>query len=328
MQPHDDHHPARSGPGPTPGRIFGPHQLAAAGVDWRARRRAEADGQLRRMRRGYYTDAPAVLAWSPEDRENELLLATLAAAQTTSTGTVFSHESALALHGLPLVGLVGARPVCTRHRPGGGSRKTPLLRCHNVSLGGSVTERSGVPVTTVARALVDVARAGRGLTALCAADAALHLGLCTDADITDELRGASGRKGVGAARDLLPHANGAAESPLESLSRFHLIDHGLPEPELQARFVLPGGGVARADLFWRSHKLIGECDGLGKYGIDEHAVRSSLAREKNRENDLARLGIRVVRWTWDDAWKVEPMIDRVRAAFHLQENVGIGRDAA
>lgn len=43
--------------------------------------------------------------------------------------------------------------------------------------------------------------------------------------------------------------------------------------------------------------MIGEADGLAKY-TDADVLR----REKLREEELARMGFTVVRWTWRDAY--------------------------
>src|SRR5699024_12576533 len=63
-------------------------------------------------------------------------------------------------------------------------------------------------------------------------------------------------------------------------------------PELEVRFMLPGGSEARVDMYWERWRLVGECDGLGKYGAAEGevAVRRRLRAEKARQNGLEALG--------------------------------------
>ena len=63
----------------------------------------------------------------------------------------------------------------------------------------------------------------------------------------------------------------------------------MPAPELQ---VWVGG--YRVDLLWRAQRVIVECDGRVKYARDE------LWREKRRQEQLERLGFRVVRVLWAD----------------------------
>jgi len=71
----------------------------------------------------------------------------------------------------------------------------------------------------------------------------------------------------------------------------------MPEPELQHEFYDSDGFIGRVDMWWPDFKVIGEADGLGKYDdiLD-------LRAEKIREDRLRRLGLTVVRWTWDEIW--------------------------
>ena len=116
-----------------------------------------------------------------------------------------------------------------------------------------------------------------------------------------ELTGASSRwkagKGVVAAARLIEFSRPGAESVLESISRVRLMDRGMPEPELQHEFYDSDGFIGRVDMWWPDFKVIGEADGLGKYDdiLD-------LRAEKIREDRLRRLGLTVVRWTWEEIW--------------------------
>ena len=145
-------------------------------------------------------------------RENEFLARTRAAALSIQPGTVFSHGSALALHGLPLHGVPLELPTVTRHRPGGGSRRSTALTCSNLPLDGVVTEVDGVPVTSPARSVIDVARTVGLDSGVCAADAAIRMQLCATTDLRREAEAARGRTGVARARQLPDLASGLAES--------------------------------------------------------------------------------------------------------------------
>ena len=71
--------------------------------------------------------------------------------------------------------------------------------------------------------------------------------------------------------------------------------YGLPAPQPQVRILDERGRfVARVDFAWLSHGVVGEADGLVKYG--DGAARS-IAEEKQREARLQALGLVVVRWT-------------------------------
>jgi very-short-patch-repair endonuclease len=58
----------------------------------------------------------------------------------------------------------------------------------------------------------------------------------------------------------------------------------------------------RVDFLWRAQKIIGEADGLAKYGSDEKAIRANLKAERVRERELQDAGYSIVRWMWDDIW--------------------------
>jgi very-short-patch-repair endonuclease len=156
------------------------------------------------------------------------------------------------------------------------------------------TEWFGIPVTTVARTLVDLGRHDRW-DAIMAVDAALREEL-VDADaIGQALAGAVGWPGVRQAREVLALGDGRAESPLESLTRLRLHDDGFPMPDLQVWF-----GSDRVDMDFKQQRLILEMDGLEKYaGV-------ALDLEKLRETRLRRYDYRIERVTWDDIVKDWP----------------------
>jgi very-short-patch-repair endonuclease len=49
------------------------------------------------------------------------------------------------------------------------------------------------------------------------------------------------------------------------------------------------------DFCWPEHRLVVEADGFAF-----HADRGSYRRDRERQNDLERLGWRVLRFTWED----------------------------
>jgi hypothetical protein len=167
----------------------------------------------------------------------------------------------------------------------------------------------GIPVTRVARTIVDVARHD-DRSGLMAADAALRERLVCLAEILDVVARSAGWPGIRRAREVLELASALAESPLESIMRLALHDSRVPPPELQAIVADPELGKRyRVDFLWRAQRLILEADGRVKYSGDE------LWREKRREMRLARLGYRVERVVWDDIERNWPQtLDRIRWA--------------
>lgn len=61
--------------------------------------------------------------------------------------------------------------------------------------------------------------------------------------------------------------------------------------------------LGRVDFWWPDLHLVGEFDGRLKYRAELGGARAkdTVWREKLREDALRALGLRIVRWTWDDA---------------------------
>lgn len=304
--------------------IISAQELLARGYSRRAREHAERTGQLYRVRHGVYALA-SDLPTGPNQAEAMLEIRSRAAAGSISPGTALSHTSALVLHGLPVHDLDTRRVTTTRHRPGSGSRRGRSSICHNLDLADAVTEVDGIPVTTPARTIVDVARSSPFTGAVCAADEALRRELCSPAELADELDAAAGRVGIARARAVVAFADAGAQSVLESVSRVVISRAGLPMPQLQREFILPDGTSVFVDMYWEEWGLVGEADGTGKYGIDdgEESVRQKLRDEKNRQNDIESLGNIVRRWQWED-YQRGRIVPVIREAMRIQESLGRG----
>jgi hypothetical protein len=283
----------------------GPGDLPAGDLVAAARR-----GHLRRIGRGAYV---GVRTWDGLDPTSRHVLA-VRAALTGRPELMVSHWSAAALLGLPIVGRRDD-DVHLTIGPTGGGRTSGRLRRHQAE--GEVTETvvDGMRLTSPARTLVDLACDVGVLASVVAGDAALRAGLVVRDALDEELDRAAGRRGVRQARRAVTLMNGAAESPGESLSRVRIAELGFPPPVLQHEIRDRSGFVARVDFWWEDHALAGEFDGRSKYGLDKPAAAGeALWREKIREDTVRALGVRMARWTWDDAWHAEPLARILRAA--------------
>ena len=78
-------------------------------------------------------------------------------------------------------------------------------------------------------------------------------------------------------RELLPFADGRAESAMESEARLVMIDRGLPLPELQYPIHGPDGELWRVDFAWPDVRLVAEYE-----SIDWHAGRDEMLRDKTQ----------------------------------------------
>jgi hypothetical protein len=122
-----------------------------------------------------------------------------------------------------------------------------------------------MPVTSLRRTVLDLARTLPMTWAVAAGDRALALGL-TRQELNAGLLVMERWPGVRAARRAVEFLEVPSESPGESVSRVRLVEEGLPRPEPQREIFGPGGRlIARVDFYWEEHKTVGEFDGKIKY---------------------------------------------------------------
>lgn len=246
-------------------------------------------------------DLAAGTPWLRARREHAVQAA---AGALSNRGHGIGGRSAAIVHGLPVQRVPDRAELLTVPRANSRHR----ARTFAVEPA-ELTTWWGLPVSVVARTLVDLARLDR-LDGLMAADAALRQGPADPGSLDLALGRATRWPGVVNAREILRLASPLAESPLESAVRLALFDSRLPLPELQAEIVVPGRRVPyRVDMLWPRQRLVLEADGRAKYTGDE------LWREKRRELNLRAAGYRVERVVWSDLGVGWPRFaERLRAA--------------
>src|SRR5205807_2180593 len=98
----------------------------------------------------------------------------------------------------------------------------------------------GLPVVTVARALVDVARDGPFIAGVVAVDSALHADKTSTQDLSQVLAFCRDWPGALLAQSVVGFADRRSESVLESASRVMFAEHDVELPEPQVWIELPG----------------------------------------------------------------------------------------
>lgn len=227
--------------------------------------------------------------------DQRLRLEIEAAAPMLHRGTWFSHRSAAALHGLPVVIRSTTRVEVVRTFGGHGGRSSRLHARTARLLPGEGVFLNGIPATSVERTVTDLVRVLPFPEAVMLVDAALRKGVPRET----LLAGLPERgRGCRMAERAVTFGDPASESPGESESRARLALAGLPTPELQVEiYGADGVFIARPDFLWRSHKVIGEYDGEGKYtGQFGVAPVDVIHDEKEREAALEAAGYLVLRW--------------------------------
>ncbi len=289
--------------------------LRAAGYSPGELRRLRIGGTLRPLRRGAYTVGE--LPDNPCARHALLVRASMA---ELCPAAVASHVSAAVLYGLPVWGIRLDRAWVTRARRSGGRRGTRVHVRTARLRPGEVTVVDGMVVTSPARTIVDLARSVPFEQAVVVTDAALARGLVDSVQLEIALRRAVGWPGAPAARRVVAFADGRAESVGESRSRVALLRAGLPAPVPQWEVIDAGGRlVGRVDFGWPELRTVGEFDGRLKYGRLLRAGESAgdvVFDEKIREDALRGEDLAVVRWTWADLDRFDPVAERLRRSFH------------
>lgn len=288
--------------------------LLAAGFTDKEVRRQLRSGALRPVRPGCYLRGP-----EPDSAAARHGVATAAALAELAAGSVLSHVSAAVRHGLPVWRIALSRVHVTRARRSGG-RAGRLVHVHTAALDDAeIVSVRGSPTTTPARTVVDVARTVGFEEAVAVADAALHAGLVTPAQLAAALARAAGWPGAPAARRVVAAADGRSESVGETRSRLAIRRAGLPAPVPQWEVLdRTGRLVGRADFGWPGLRTVGEFDGMVKYGTLLRAGRSAtevVVAGKRREDAIRAEGFAVVRWTWSDLSHFDPIAAALRNRF-------------
>lgn len=242
--------------------------------------RVEA-GRLQRLWRGVYAFGHSELRL-----EGRLLGAVLAC----GTSAVLSHRSAADRWAILRTARAGIDvTVVTR---GGRPRRGGIdLHCVRRLDERDVTRLDGMPITTVARTLVDLCSVVPDRMVERALEQAYVLRLIAPGAIEDSLGRAPGRRTVALRRLLAAEKRGTTLTRSELEEAFLVLCRrgGLPDPEVNAH--LHGYEV---DFLWRTQRRVVEVDG---YAF--HSVRGAFERDRRKDVDLELAGFPVTRFTHD-----------------------------
>ncbi|PXA68593.1 hypothetical protein [Cryobacterium arcticum] len=267
-----------------------------------------------RLRRGVYVLSSEWDALGPDERYLRRIHAHAVVAEEP---VVYSHVSAAALWGLPIVGAWPPEIHWSTAAAAGGRTRHGVVR-HTQEHDLDVTVHDGLRVTSVAATAVALARVLRFGQAVAVMDKAIHEpreghALTTIAEL-ERAFGQLGRvPGRTAARRVLEFASPLSGSPGESISRAGIFMLGFLLPELQVSHWDRDGLIGFTDFFWRGVGSVGEFDGLGKYLRDEFTggrpTADIVIAEKIREDRLRALGLGVFRWDWPVATSLSALGD-------------------
>lgn len=269
-------------------------QLVRLGVSARVVDHAVATGRLQPIHRGVYGTGPALPPRAIE----------MAAVLACGDGAVLSHRSAAGLWEiLPAPTPPDPIEVTVLRSP----RRKPGIRVYRVlSLPpDEATHVEGIPVTSPARTLLDVAGVANLRDLERAVARAERSGLVTRRRIAALLERYPRRSGSVALRALIEGPASPALTRSEAEERFlEIVRRGqLRTPETNV--VVEGFEV---DFLWRSERFVVEVDGFAY-----HAAPSAFERDRRRDAVLGTHGYRVLRVTWSQL-ESEPEAVLVRVA--------------
>jgi very-short-patch-repair endonuclease len=255
-------------------------QLLAHGIASHAIDRMIRSGRLLVLSRGVYQVGPL-----PQPRT-----AVMSAVLRCGVECRVSHSSAGALQGLLSAMNEKVEVTMPRRR----RRRIEGVQVHRVRdlRPDEVTVVGGIPVTTPARTLLDIAETMSARDVEQALAKAFRMRLVTHDDMRAMVERHPHHRGAPLLRELLDMEGGPAFTRSEAEEKLlELIRTAkLPMPELNAMVV--GHEV---DFVWRSTRLVAEVDG---YAF--HNSRRSFAMDRRRDAELAAAGYRVLRFTWSD----------------------------
>jgi len=260
-------------------------QLLASGLTARMIERRAAGRQLVALHRGVYAVGHDRLR-----REGWWMAAVLA----VGDGALLSHRDAAALHGLRPPGDHVRWEVTTTGR----ASSTDRIRVYGTAAldAQDRTSVDGIPVTGVARTLVDLAGTVPAAQLRKALNEAERQRVFDLRAIERTMAATARRRGRGhaAMRESLDElsAVGAPVTRSELEDRFLALleARGLPRP--QTNYGIEGMEV---DACWPQQRLVVELDGW-----DGHATRRAFQQDRERGNALELGGWHLLRFTWAD----------------------------
>ena len=259
--------------------VVAQRQLRQLGLGPRAIQYRLHVGRLHPIHRGVYAVGHPVLR--PEGWA-------LAAVLACGPGAVLSHRSAAERWGL----LASARTAVDVTAPARGRRSRPRITVHGVRRlhPTDCTVNDGIPTTTVARTLLDLAEVVPPRRLRYAVEQAERMGVFNGRGIAEVCARSAGRRGLKPLRSLL--SDGCIESNTRSDLERRFLDlcetSGVPRPRVN---VLVGG--FEVDALWADRNLIVELDGYA-----HHGTRSAFERDRARDAELQLGGYRVLRFTY------------------------------
>ncbi|RZT57460.1 hypothetical protein EV140_2578 [Microcella alkaliphila] len=285
--------------------------------------REVARGRLVRVARGAYLPSHVWASLDEDARYRAIVHA--AATGRLASDELICHRSAAALWRLPSFEPWPATVHTVRPARGQGRRNGIVVR-HVSAQPDPGAEVDGLPVTSLARTVTDVASTESLANGLIAVDAALRgqreASWARPPLARELLVETAQARALNAGRTralrVVSMGDPRSASAGESLLRATLHLLGIPPAEPQVRFVGDSGRVYYVDLYWPDQDFVLEFDGKGKYTDPLYMAgrsASEVVYEEKRREDEIRAQVRgMTRVDWGVAASPTRLERRLRAA--------------
>jgi very-short-patch-repair endonuclease len=250
-------------------------QLLATGLDANAVDYRVKVGRLHRVHKGVFAVGHTSL--SP-------LSNAMAAVLACGDGAVLSHRSAAALWNIDPTWRLPVEVTTT------GNRRHRRVRAHRSRTldAQDVTTRDGIPITTPARTVVDLADVLDDRALARAVNEAQVLRIMRLEELAIQLERSPGRRAMRRLRGFVERADGPTRSELEDEFLRFVERYDLPRPEINQ--TIAGYEV---DAVWRQRRLVVELDSR-RY----HDLAQPFESDREKDANLLAAGFPVVRVTW------------------------------
>jgi very-short-patch-repair endonuclease len=258
-------------------------QLAAVGIAGSALRSRVEAGRLVRLYRGVFA-----VGHVQRTREARWIAAVMACGR----GAVLSHFDAAALWRIH----EGCGPNVHVTATGYAGRKLPRVHAHRSRQldTADVTVKDAIPVTTVARTLIDLTDLLSSDRVLRAIREAEYLGLLDLDALFAAVQRAHGRHNINVLTQAIErHRPGQiVRQELEHCFLELVHQAGMDEPETNVK-VQTRRRTYTVDCLWRKEGVVVELDGRSA-----HARAMAFEEDRARDAALSAIGLRPLRFTW------------------------------
>jgi Protein of unknown function (DUF559) len=176
-----------------------------------------------------------------------------------------------------------------------------------------ITTHQGIPTTTLARTLLDIAARVSPHHLERALAQSERLQLYDHRALLDVIQRSNGHRGTRPLTTAIAGDPQFTRGELEALMNELARDHGLPQPECNTSVLAHDGRSYEVDCYFPAHRVVVETDGW-----ETHRTRHAFESDRAKDAALTAAGYTVVRFTWRQLrHDPDTVADRIKAILAL-----------